>query len=121
MAFIDARDIAAVAVAALTESGHDGQTYVLTGGEPLSYGEAAAKLSHATGKTVKYVDVPTDAAVKGMMGAGMPEWLSKDLAKYGEAVAAGYTGHTTDVVEKVAHKKPITLDQFFKDNVEAFK
>jgi uncharacterized protein YbjT (DUF2867 family) len=121
MAFIDTRDIAAVAVAALTETGHDGQTYILTGGEPLSYGEVAAKLSRATGKTVNYVDIPSDAAVKGMMGAGMPEWLSKDLAKLGEAVAAGYTGHTTDVVEKVVHRKPITLDQFFKDNVEAFK
>jgi uncharacterized protein YbjT (DUF2867 family) len=121
MAFVDARDIAAVAVAALTEAGHDGQTYIITGGESLSYGEVAAKLSHATGKTVKYVDVPTEAAVKGMMGAGMPEWLSKDLAKLGEAIAAGYTGHTTDVVEKVTHKKPISLDQFFKDNVEAFK
>jgi uncharacterized protein YbjT (DUF2867 family) len=121
MAFIDARDIAAVAVAALTEAGHDGQTYILTGGEPLSYGEVAAKLSHATGKSVKYVDVPTEAAVKGMVGAGMPEWLSKDLAKLGEAVAAGYTGHTTDLVEKVAKKKPIAFDQFLKDNVEAFK
>jgi uncharacterized protein YbjT (DUF2867 family) len=121
MAFVDARDIASVAVAALTNPGHDGQTYVITGGEPLSYGQVAAKLSHATGKTVKYVDLPTDAAVKGMMGAGMPEWLSKDLAKLGEAVAAGYTGHTSDVVEKVVHRKPITLDQFLKDNVEAFK
>ena len=121
MAFVDARDIATVAVAALTNPGHDGQTYVITGGEALSYDDVASKLSRATGKTVNYVDIPTDAAVKGMVGAGMPEWLSKDLAKLGEAIAAGYTGHTTDTVEKIAHKKPITLDQFLKDNVEAFK
>jgi uncharacterized protein YbjT (DUF2867 family) len=120
-AFIDARDIAAVAVAALTENGHDGQTYVLTGGEAWSYGDVAAKLSGVTGKTVNYVDVPTEAAIKGMMGAGLPEWVSKDLAKLGEVVAAGHTGQTADGVEKALHKKPITLDQFLNDNVAAFK
>src|ERR1700677_4055875 len=115
MAFVDARDIATVAVAALTNPGHDGQTYVITGGEALSYDDVASKLSRATGKTVNYVDIPTDAAVKGMVGAGMPEWLSKDLAKLGEAIAAGYTGHTTDTVEKMPHKKPIPLAEFLKD------
>lgn len=121
MAFIDARDIASVAVAALTESGHDGQTYVITGGESLSYAEAASKLSKVTGKTVNYVDVPKEAVIKGMTQAGFPEWLAQDLAKMGDVVASGHAGRTTDVVEKVAKKKPYTLDQFFSDNAAAFK
>lgn len=121
MGFIDARDIAAVAVAALTEPSHDGQTYVLTGSEALNYSQIASKVSQVAGKTVNYVDVPSDAVVKGMTGAGFPEWLAKDLAKLGEAVAAGYTGQTTDVVEKVAKKKPITMDQFLKDHAGVFK
>lgn len=119
--FVDARDIASVALAALTEAGHEGKTYVITGNEALSYGEVAAKVSQATGKTVKYVDVPTDSAVKGMVDAGMPEWLSEDLGKYGERLAAGDMREITDVVQKVTHQKPITLDRFLTDNVEAFK
>jgi uncharacterized protein YbjT (DUF2867 family) len=121
MGLIDARDIAAVAQAALTEPGHDGHTYALTGAEAVSYPEIAAKLTHLTGKTVNYVDVPTDAVVKSMTGVGLPEWLAKDLSKYGEAVAAGYMATTTDVVEKVAKKKPITVDQFLQDYAGAFK
>jgi len=119
--FIDARDIAAVALAALIESGHEGQTLVLTGGESLTYSEVAAKISHLTGKTVNYVDVPSEALIKNMTGAGFPEWLAKDLATMGDVVAAGYAGHTTDVVEKVAKKKPITVDQFLADHAAAFK
>jgi uncharacterized protein YbjT (DUF2867 family) len=118
---IDARDIAAVALAALTEPGHEGQTYLITSGETLSYAEIAAKLSQLTGKTVNYVDVPSEAVVKSMTGAGYPEWLAKDLAIMGDVVAAGYAGHTTDVVEKVAKKKPITVDQFLQDHAAAFK
>jgi uncharacterized protein YbjT (DUF2867 family) len=121
MGFIDARDIASVALAALTDPGHDGHTYALTGGEAVSYPEIAAKLTHLTGKTVNYVDVPTDAVVKNMVGVGFPEWLAKDLSQYGEAVAAGHTTATTDVVEKVAKKKPITVDEFLRDYAAAFK
>jgi uncharacterized protein YbjT (DUF2867 family) len=121
MPFVDARDIAAVAVAALTESGHEGKTYPITGGEALSYSQVASKLSQVTGKTVNYVDIPAEGVVKGMTGMGFPEWLAKDLSKLGEAVAAGYTGQISDVVEKVTHKKPITLDQFLQDHAAAFK
>lgn len=121
VAFVDARDIAAVAVTALTEAGHENKTYLVTGGESVSYNELAAKLTALTGKEVKYVDIPSDAVIKAMMGAHMPEWLSRDLAKLGEVFAAGDGAHLTDVVEKVGKKKPITVDQFLKDNEQVFK
>jgi uncharacterized protein YbjT (DUF2867 family) len=121
MGFVDAKDIASVALAALTQTGHEGKTYVITGNEALTYGEVASKVSRATGKTVKYINVSTDEAVKGMVDNGMPEWLSNDLGKSGERLAAGDMREITDVVQNVTHKKPVTLDQFLTDNVEAFK
>jgi uncharacterized protein YbjT (DUF2867 family) len=121
MAFIDARDIAAVAVAALTEQGHEGKTYVITGGEAVSYPEVAAKLTALIGKPVHYVDVPAESVIQGMTKAGFPEWLAKDLSKMGEFVASGHAGSTTDVVEKIAKKKPFTVDQFLHDHAAAFK
>ncbi len=75
---IDARDIAAVAVKALTTPGHDGKTYPLTGKEPLSYADIAAKISKAIGKPVKYVDLPPEQFKGALVGAGLPEWLAKD-------------------------------------------
>lgn len=121
IAMIDARDIAAVALAALTKPGHEGKTYGITGGEAFSYYQLADKISALTGKKVSYVDVPSSEVVKAMTGFGAPEWLAKDLATLGEAFAAGYGAATTDVVEKATGKKPITIDQFLKDHVEAFK
>jgi uncharacterized protein YbjT (DUF2867 family) len=121
IAMVDTRDIAAVALAALTQSGHEGKTYLITGGEAVSYSQLGEKLSTLTGKSVKYVDIPTSAASKAMTGFGMPEWLANDLAKLGEVFAAGHGSATTDVVEKVAKKKPVTVDEFLKEHVEAFK
>ena len=63
VAMVDARDIAAVAVAALTEPGHEGQTYVITGGEAVNYAQVAEKLSAVSGKKVNYVDVPSAGLV----------------------------------------------------------
>src|SRR5262252_8296770 len=55
---VDIRDIAAVAAAVLTGSGHEGKSYVITGPESLTYTEIADKLSAAVGKKIIYVDVP---------------------------------------------------------------
>ena len=53
-AFIDVRDIAAVAARALTESGHENVAYPLTGGEALDYGEVAAIMSDVLGRKISY-------------------------------------------------------------------
>src|SRR5205085_2488222 len=71
---IDARDIAAVAVKALTEAGHEGKTYLLTGPEALSFDAVAAKLSAALGKTVRYVSVAPADYRQGLLQYGLPEW-----------------------------------------------
>lgn len=122
IAMVDARDIAAVALAALTQPGHEGKTYVVTGGETFSYPQLAEKISTLTGKKVNYVDIPSTKVVEAMTGwMKMPEWLANDLAKMGENFAAGHGASTTNVVETVAKKKPITIDEFLKDNLAAFK
>jgi hypothetical protein len=72
-------------------------------------------------KKVAYVDVPSEGLVKSMTGMGFPEWLAGDLAKLGEVFAAGHGSTVSDVVEKVTHQKPITLDQFIQDNLPAFR
>ena len=58
---VDVRDVAAVAVAALTRTGHEGKTYDLTGPEALTHAEMAAQLSQALDRPVKFVDLPEQA------------------------------------------------------------
>ena len=59
---IDPRDIAAVAVKVLTTPGHEGKIYELTGPELLSHAEMVEKIAAATGRPLKYVDVPEATA-----------------------------------------------------------
>ena len=119
--FIDTRDIAAVAARTLTEEGHAGQTYVLTGPEALSYTEVAAKLSEATGREIKYVPVSPAQFRETALAAGLPEWLVSGLERLNELFVSGEAAEVTDAVRRVGRKEPTTFDQFARDHAEAFK
>src|SRR6202166_3299190 len=77
IASIDVGDIAEIAASVLTRSGHEGRIYPLTGPQALTMTEVAAKLSVATGKTVRYVNVPPEAARQAQLAAGMPPWPTR--------------------------------------------
>ena len=82
---VDVRDIAAVAVQALTDGAHEGKTYTLTGPDALSYDEIAAALSAATGRAIAHVSLPPADLKGAMLGSGMPEPLADrmlDLERY---------------------------------------
>jgi len=114
-AFIDARDIAAVAAEALTKPGHDGQTYTLTGPEPLSRAEVAAAVGKELGKTITYLPVTDEqfrAAVKAFL---TPSYLELMSSLYGN-VRAGYTEARTDTVQKLLGRAPISFARFVKDH-----
>jgi uncharacterized protein YbjT (DUF2867 family) len=119
--FIDVRDIAAVAARALLEDGHEGEAYVLTGPEALSYYDVAAKLSGATGREVTYVPISPEQFRQGALAAGLPEWLVSALGRLNEIFAAGYAAEVTDCVRAVGQKEPVTFDQFARDYAQAFK
>jgi len=118
-AFIDARDIASVAVVALTGEGHGGKAYTLTGPEALSRNEVAALFSSALGREVKYVAVSDEQLRQGMAGApqGYVELMS---ALYG-FVRAGATEAVTDEVQKVTGRAPIHFEQFIADHLETWR
>jgi uncharacterized protein YbjT (DUF2867 family) len=117
---VDVRDIAAVAAVALTEDGHEGKTYDLTGPEALTHGEMAAKLSKAVGQDIQYVDVSEEAMMGALLNVGLPRWqvdgLIEDYAHYrrGEAstVAAG--------VQDATGVRPHSFDHFARDYAPAF-
>jgi uncharacterized protein YbjT (DUF2867 family) len=118
--FVDARDIAAVAVAALTEDGHEGKTYVITGPEAITYDQAAERIGAATGKPVRYVEVPAEAARSGLIEAGLPDWYADDLIALFGIINAGWAEEVVDTVRTVARKEPITFDQFARDHAHVF-
>jgi uncharacterized protein YbjT (DUF2867 family) len=97
--FIDADDIADVAVAALTEPGHAGQAYELTSPRLLTFADAVAEIAKATGREIRYVQVPLDAYAAGAAAAGIPPEVVGFLTYlFGEIL--GNSAYVTDGVER---------------------
>src|SRR5919198_1190142 len=93
VSFVDVRDIASVAVQALindSQQQHTQKAYDITGGEALSYGEAAEMLSNEVGKKIKYLNISDKDARKGMKDAGMDEWTINSMIELFEITRAGY-------------------------------
>lgn len=117
---IDVRDIAEVAAAALTEDGHAGQTYTLTGPDALTHAELAATLGAAAGHPVKFQSVPSEAFGQALSSFGMPEWqaagLLEDYAHYNRGEAAA----VLPTVERVTGHAPRSFTQFARDFADQF-
>jgi len=120
ISYVDTRDIAAVAAQVLTSPGHEGNSYMLTGPGALSAGEVAEQLSAATGRPVRYVDLPPDAFRQALAGAGLPGWLADALVAGNTRLAAGHGAGVTGEVARLTGRPPRTLGQFAADHWEAF-
>ncbi len=120
IALVDAEDVAATAVCALTEDGHGDRIYDLTGPEALSYDAVADAISQAIGKKVSYVHVPPEYAKKQMLADGVPRWLAEDMIILFASFREGYGAGVTSTVADVTKKKPHTFRQFARDHARVF-
>jgi uncharacterized protein YbjT (DUF2867 family) len=118
---IDLRDVAAAAVKALTEDGHQGKAYTLTGPEGLSNARVAEILSDDTGREIKYVDLPAEQFKQALVGAGLPEWSANALNDLQQFYRAGEASAVTRDVEQLLRRKPTSFEQFSRDYAQAFQ
>ncbi|WP_432542604.1 NmrA family NAD(P)-binding protein [Kineococcus sp. SYSU DK002] len=70
--FVDAEDVAAVAAVALTDPRHAGTTYEVSGPELLTFAQALALVSAATGRDVRFQEIPVDEHRRELLGQGVP-------------------------------------------------
>ncbi len=99
--FVDAEDIADVAVAALTGDGHAGATYELTGPRSLTFAEAAAEIGRAAGRPVVYVPVTAGEYREAALAAGVPAEEVEPLTELFTRVLDGRNAVATGDVERV--------------------
>jgi uncharacterized protein YbjT (DUF2867 family) len=118
---VDTRDVAAVAAKVLTEPGHAGKAYPLTGIDVLSNSEVAEKLSRAIGRTIAYVDVTEEQFLDAATGAGMPRKLAEDIADLQRYYISGAMVAATPWVERLTGRKPSGFDRFARDYADAFR
>jgi uncharacterized protein YbjT (DUF2867 family) len=116
VAMVDARDVAASAVAALTgRRDGDGKTYTLTGPQPLSFDEVAAIVARQTGARVRHERVGPDAVRHAVAASGAEAWFADDMARLHDMLAAGYEDLVTDDVRDATGTAPGTLAEFASD------
>jgi uncharacterized protein YbjT (DUF2867 family) len=120
MAMVDARDVASVAVVALTAAGHEGHTYSVTGPEPLTFADTAQQLSAVLERPIRYVDVSPEQARNGMLAAGMPEWYVEDMLGFYAFYATGAGAVVSDVVPRIVGRLGRSFREFVEDYRESF-
>jgi uncharacterized protein YbjT (DUF2867 family) len=119
ISMIDVRDTADCALTVLTQPGHGGKTYYLTGAV-VSLNQVAAELTRVLGREIAFVSVPWEGAKAAMEKQGMPDWLIAHMAGLAPFASAGHMGGTTDWVETLSGHPPRTLGAFVEEHKAAF-
>ena len=110
----DTRDVAAVAAVVLTQPGHAGAHYDVTGPQALSYADVAAKLTSVMGRQISYVNAPDDAVRQALLAAGLDGWFANALVglyqDYRRSGSDGYAAQVTSTVQRLTGRPARSLD-----------
>jgi (4-alkanoyl-5-oxo-2,5-dihydrofuran-3-yl)methyl phosphate reductase len=120
-AFIHSDDIAAVSAKALMTSEYEGQSISITGPEALTFAEATARIGSAIGKQLTFQAISDEEARLRYARAGTSEADIEAHVALWRAIREGKLGGVTNNVEKILGRKPIALDQWAKENADAFR
>ena len=117
---IDYRDIAAVAAKCLTETGHEGQIYNLSGPELISMHDIAASLSRAVGTPIRYNDISSEELQRYLISMGWSAWHAEVMTRSYEGMSKGASAIVTDDVQRLLGRKATSFDQVAKDYAHFF-
>jgi len=118
---VDARDIGAAAAAVLTEGGHEGRAYDLTGPAALTYGQVCAALSSALGRTIRYVPITPEQYRAAAVAAGTPEPYADALVDLDRAYAEGVGSRVAPDLRTLTGRDPIAFDAFARDHAPSMR
>lgn len=113
--FIDAEDIAEVAVAALTKDGHAGQLYELTGPRLLTFAEATEEIARATGRKICYLQVSTEQYISALSEQGVPDEFAWLLEYLFATVLDGRNAYLTDGVQRALGRAPSDFSNYARE------
>lgn len=117
--FVDVDDIADVAFATLTEDGHGGQIYELTGPRMLTFEQAVAEIARASGREIQYIQIPREAFVQGIAESGAPDeavWLLDYLFS---TVLDGRNAHLANGVQRALGRAPRDFAEYARQTADS--
>jgi len=109
VAYVTREDCAAVAAAVLTQDGHDGKAYDVTGPDALGADDLAALAGKLGGTPVEVVHLDDEAFVQGLVGAGLPDEVARLLASFGAAARGGYMDTVATTVADITGRTATPL------------
>jgi uncharacterized protein YbjT (DUF2867 family) len=118
---VDPRDVAAVACSVLTQPGHEGQTYEVTGPTALTIGEMVETIENALRKRIRYVNVPPFLAAIWLRRFGLPGYVVDGLMETLRALRRNEYAYVTDAVERIGGQKPFTFEEWCCENIKSFQ
>ena len=121
IASTDICDIAEVAATVLTGAGHEGKIYPLTGPEALNMAEVAERLSAATEKTIRYVNVAPEEATRANLAAGMPPYTAEALAELFGERRRGKEGQVSPLIQTLFGWQPTSFEEFSRRSAAIFR
>lgn len=121
IASIDIGDLAEIAAIVLTNPGHEGKIYRLTGPEALTMTEVAERLSAATGKTIKYINVPPEDVRKAQLAAGVPPYIADALAELFAERRKGKESQVWPIAQTLLGRRPTSFAEFAARNAAIFR
>jgi uncharacterized protein YbjT (DUF2867 family) len=115
VAMIDARDIAAAAVAALTTVPARGRVYTLTGPDAVSFDEVAQMIGRQSGRAVRHLRVPGEAVSERLSALGAEPWFAADMGLLHRMLAEGYEDVLTSDLRSLTGAAATPFDRFVSD------
>ncbi|WP_411082993.1 NAD(P)H-binding protein [Streptomyces sp. cmx-18-6] len=119
VACVDPRDVAAVAVAALTGTGHEGRAYAVSGPEAITAREQTAQLSQLLGRPLRFEELSPDQARESLL-AKYPRPVAEAFLESAERRRAGAKAAVTPAVEELTGRRARTFRTWAADHAEAF-
>lgn len=119
-ALVDARDVGRTAAACLTDDGHAGKTYELSGPASLTSSAIAATLTQVLGRPIADVPLTVEQAVGAMKQMGLPDWFTSHMGVLAAFNRTGALARVTSAVRDVTGQPPTPFEQFVRDHRAAF-
>ncbi len=120
ISIVDIRDIAAVAVEALINNGHENKIYDITGAVALTHQEMAAELSKGLAKDIQFVNVSPADMHAALISAGFPLWQAEGLIEDYAHYSRGEASQISSSILDVTGKPPRDFESFVIDYAQAF-
>lgn len=113
--FVDVRDVAEVAIKTLTESGHTGRTYRLTGPSAMTFAQAAARISAVLGRDVPFVGITPEQMRDGLIAQGAEPWYAEMNAEMTFAIRMGMSFSPSNDILFLLEREPRSIETYTAD------